>query len=205
VSEDSERGLEKYANEVAKALRARGETSRRPRPSSTRTEKISEGFLGLRHRTVTHHDDGGTPRFWIIWARRDSGEQAIYHPRPGSQTRGHSRMEGNAAILLENGDLRAASWREDPIGSYWEIFDIRALRLSGMTMLDYADKGYWKKARLYGNEQYREKFEHNYVVDTGPGLGLFQSLKRLHKGTGERMDGMATGMPALPRGPEWKL
>jgi hypothetical protein len=114
-------------------------------------------------------------------------------------------MEGSAAILLENGELRSASWREDPIGSYWVVSHVCEMRVSGMTMLDYADKGRWKKVRTYDREQYREKFTPNHVADTRPGIGFYQSLKRLQNGKGERMDGIATGMVARPRGPEWEL
>jgi hypothetical protein len=206
VPDDREQHLERYAKDVAKALRARGEAMRRPRLPRTTSEEISEGLFGLRRRTVEHHDDGGSPRFWIIGARRADGVQALYHPRPG-QVRGHSWMEGNAAILLENGSLGSASWREDPIGSYWVISDIREMRLSGgTTMLDYADKGWWEKTQSSGREQYCEKFERRYVANKRPELEFYQSLKRLHNGTGFRMDDdIATGMCVPPRGPEWSL
>jgi hypothetical protein len=199
------RGIETLAKEVAKALQARGEASRGPRPSRTWTEDVWEGFFGLRRRSVTHHDDGGTPRFWIIGAHRADGEQAIYHPRPGQTRSGHSSMAGHAAILLEDGSLRSAYWREDPIGSHWVISDIEAIDLSGMTMLDRADEGEWKKARTSGREQYREKFERNYVSTTGPGRGFYWSVKRLRNGEGVWIDGVATGMSARPRGPDWSL
>jgi hypothetical protein len=208
VPDDSgQHHLERYAKEAANTLRARGEATRGPRLPCTTTEEISEGLFGLRRRTVTHNDDGGSPRFWIIGAHRADGVQALYHPRPESQTRGHSWMAGNAAILLENGSLGSASWREDPIGSYWVISDIREMRLSGgTTMLDRADKGWWEKTQSSGREQYCEKFERRYVANKRPELEFYQSLKRLHNGTGFRMDDdVATGMLARPRGPEWSL
>jgi hypothetical protein len=114
-------------------------------------------------------------------------------------------MEGSAAILLENGDLRSASWREDPIGDPWVISEIFEIRLSGMTMLDRADKGQWKEMRPTGREQYCEKFERRYVANSRPGMGFWRSLQRLRNKEGVYMDGIATGMPAPPRGPEWSL
>lgn len=204
MPDDSASNLERYAKETAKRLRARGEPTRGPRLPCTTTEEISEGLFGIRRRTVTHHDDGGSPRFWIIGAHRADGVQALYHPRPG-QVRGHSRMEGNAAILLENGDLRFASWREDPIGDPWVISEIFEIRLSGMTMLDRADKGQWKEMRPTGREQYCEKFERRYVANSRPGMGFWRSLQRLRNKEGVYMDGIATGMPAPPLGPEWSL
>jgi hypothetical protein len=202
MSDDSERRLEKYARKVATALHARGEPTRAPRPSSTTTEVVSEGFLGFGRRTVEHQDDGGSPRFWVIGARRESGEWAVYHPRPGSQVREHGWMAGNAAILLENGDLGYGYWREDPFGSYWVISDITELSVSGMTILDYADKGRWEKARSSGREQYREEFKRHYVPNIPAGIGFSLSLKRLLEGTGIPMHGGVTGMREVPRGPQ---
>jgi hypothetical protein len=162
---------------------------------------LSKGFLGFGSKTIERHDDGGTPRFWVIGARRERGMWAVY--RPEAPVREHCWMAGPAAILLEDGAMRYAEWQEEPIGSDWHLSTANALPVSGMTILDYADMGVWRRVKPHAAEQYSETFLRKYVANVhAPGVGLSLSLKRLLEGKGHLMHGVPTGLATRPRGPE---
>jgi hypothetical protein len=112
-------------------------------------------------------------------------------------------MGGQLTVLLEDGTLGDANWRDDPLGSYWTVSDIRVMSgTAGMRMLDYADRGRWRKVRPLQGEQYREEFDRQYVLTAhAAGVGLSLSLKRLLDGDGLRLNSHATGMQHKLLGP----
>lgn len=200
VSQLDAKRITLYSANVAAALLERGETPRRPRPSTTSTEVVSHGLFGLRRETVTHRDKGGKPRFWIVGARRERG--VFFVNRPGSGTKPHGWMGGDAIVLRKNGGLNYAQWREDPLNSYWIITDFRDISDTGLMMLDYADRARWRKVRPLRGEQHREELTDHYVLSvSSPGDALTLGLKRLLDGNGVRMDGHLTGLRQRPSGP----
>jgi hypothetical protein len=164
--------IARYAAEVAASLRERSETPRRPRPSTTSSEVVSRGFLELRRETVTHHDNGGKPKFWIVGARRERG--VFFVNNPGASTKPSGWMAGNSIVLIEDGSLNYAEWREEPLDGYWTLTDFREISDTGFMMLDYADHARWRKVRPLRGEQHREELTDHYVLSVrAPGDALF--------------------------------
>jgi hypothetical protein len=194
------KGIARYAAKVATALLERGETPRRPRPPTTSSEVVSRGFLGLGRETVTYSDKGGKPKFWIVGARRERG--VFFVNRPGSGTKPYGWIGGDSLVLLKDGNLNYAEWREDPLDSYWIVTGFREVSGTGLMMLDYADQAQWHEVRPLKGEQHREELTDHYVLSVdAPGVGLSLSLKRLLDGDGARIDGHLTGMRQRPAGP----
>ncbi len=192
--------ITRYAIKVAAALLERGEMPRPPRPPRRSSEVVSRGFLGFARTTITPGDDGGSPRFWIVGARRQRG--VFFVNRPGSGTKPYGWMGGDSIVLLENGLLNFAVWREDPLNSYWTLTDFGEVSGMGLMTLDYADHGRWRKVRPLRGEQHREELTDNYVLSVhAPGVGLSLALKRLLEGNGIRIDGHLTGLRQRPYGP----
>lgn len=198
-----ERRMRAFARRVASTLRARGELPRSPRPSKTTTEIVTEGgFFKRRNRTIEYHDDGGTPRFWIIDARCESGVFIAY--QPGSLANTSGWMSGDVAVLLEDGELEYADWREEPFGAPWTISGFRDLTAGHMTQFDYAEEGRWRKVKLVDRrrEQWRQEFNSKPVLNAhAAGVALSRSLSLLRDGKGIPEAGHMTGMPRRPRSP----
>jgi hypothetical protein len=192
--------IARYAARVAASLLERDERPRRPRLPVTSSEVVSQGFLGLGRKTVTHHDNGGKPKFWIVGARRERG--VFFVNSPGSGTKPYGWMGGDSIVLLKNGTLNYADWREDPLNSYWVVTGFRDISGTGLMMLDYADHARWRKVRPLRGEQHREELTDRYVLSVhAPGVGISLGLKRLLDGAGARVDGHLTGMQQRPAGP----
>jgi hypothetical protein len=104
-------------------------------------------------------------------------------------------MAGSMAILYEHGTLGWASWKDDPLGSFWIASDFGELSEGGLIMLDYSDRGRWRRVKPRTGEYSRQEFfERDVLTAHAPGVGLSRSLKRLMDGDGIVMDGHATGM-----------
>jgi hypothetical protein len=161
---------------------------------------VTHGFLGLRRETITHRDKGGKPKFWIVGARRERG--VFFVNRPGSGTKPHGWMGGDSIVLLKNGSLNYAEWREDPLNNYWTLTDFREVSGTGLMVLDYADRARWRKVRPLRGEQHREELTDHYVLSVdAPADALLLGLKLLLNGDGARIDGHLTGMRQRPAGP----
>lgn len=175
-------------------LHARGEEPRGPHPETTRVETVTEGSLFKRHqRTITHHDDGGQPRFWVIDAYREKGQFVAHHPGALVQTTGW--LTGHAYLLLADGDLASADWRQEPLGSSWVFDQPVPLTAHGMTDCDYADRGDWKDASPKKGEQVRWEFKaHTPLVAIQRGWAILFALNALQAGNGARLGGHATGL-----------
>lgn len=175
-------------------LQARDEHPRGPRPATTRTETIAEGsFFKRRQRTITRHDDGGQPRFWVVDACRESGQFIAYRPGARAQTLG--RLMGQATLLLTDGDLAYADWRQEPLGSSWVFNEVLPLTADDMMEFDYVDRGRWKKSPPRKGEQVRWEFDaHSELKASRKAGALFKALKALQAGSGRRLDGHATGL-----------
>lgn len=175
-------------------LRARDEQPRGPRPATTSTETIIEGsFFKRRRRTIAHHDDGGQPRFWMVDACRENGLFIAYRPGSPAQTKGW--LNGQAYLLLADGDLAYADWRQEPLGSSWVFNELRPLTATAMTEFDYVDRGRWKKSPPRKGEQVRWEFDaHSELRANRKAGALFKALKVLQAGSGRHLDGYATGL-----------
>lgn len=186
--------MRRFAREVASMLHARDEQLRGPRPATTKAETITEGSLfKRRQRTITHHDDGGQPRFWVIDACRENGLFIAYRPGALAQTTGW--LNGHAYLLLTNGDLARAYWRQAPLGSSWVFDQPVPLTAGAMTDCDYADRGDWKKASPLKGEQVRWEFHAwTRLVATHRGGAILFALNALRAGKGIRLGGHATGL-----------
>lgn len=191
-----EEGLREFARKAAAVLREGNIETRGPRPETTTTEAITEGSLfKRRHRTVTHHDNGGEPRFWVLLARREDGMFRVNTPGQAVSTWGWLR--GDAALLLENGDLASAHWREEPIGAIWTFSDIGEMTAHGIMMFDHADVGSWCEVRPvdHHREQQRKEFRERVRREAGyKGGALFDALKVLWDREWVRVCGYPTGM-----------
>jgi hypothetical protein len=192
--------ITRYAVKVATALLERGEMPRPPRPPTPSSEVVSRGFLGIPRKTIAPGDDGGRPRFWVVGARRERG--VFFVNNPGSSVGLSGWMAGDSLVLVEDGRLNYAEWREEPLNSAWTVSGFREVSDTGLMTLDYADRAQWRKVRALRGEQHREELTDHYVLAVhAPGVGLSLGLKRLLDGDGVRMDGHLTGMRQIPARP----
>jgi len=163
------------------------------------TRYAAKVAAALLERGEVPRDDGG-PRFWIAGARRERGVFSVYSA--GSDTSPSGWMAGDSLVLVEDGRLNYAEWREEPLHSSWAVTGFTEVSDTGLMMLDYADHARWRKVRPLRGEQHREELTDRYVLSVhAPGVGLSLGLKRLLEGNGVQMDGHLTGMRQIPARP----
>jgi len=178
-----EQRLRRYAERVARELAHMGVATRGPAPLREVTETLRTGFLGLRSETHTHAEGGGEPQFWVVAARRESGNLTVNSP--GSAWIGpHVWVRGDALLLTAEGQLLDSNfWWElakNTEGRYPVFREIREATASAFLRYDYADKGRWKQQRALQGQQYAERYDRHYVLSAhAKGVGASVSLKRL--------------------------